>query len=64
MLKSFLYNVTELSGTYTLADREAECIKYIRNTTGNKKVLVSLLFDVISFEKFYFSESEVEYVYH
>lgn len=42
MLKSFLYNVAELSGTYTLADREVECIKYIRNTAGNKKVLCLL----------------------
>lgn len=63
MLKSFLYNVAELSGTYTLADREVECIKYIRNTAGNKKVLVSLLFDVISLEN-HFLGSEVEYLYH
>jgi GMP synthase (glutamine-hydrolysing) len=41
MLKSFLFNVSGLSGLFTLADREAECIKYIKNTVGSKKVLVS-----------------------
>ena len=42
MLKSFLFNVSGLSGLFTLADREAECIKYIKNTVGCKKVLVSI----------------------
>lgn len=41
MLKSFLFNVSGLTGSFTLADRESECIKYIKNTVGNKKVLVS-----------------------
>jgi GMP synthase (glutamine-hydrolysing) len=42
MLKSFLFNVAEISGTFTLADREAECIKYIKNAVGKKKVLCLL----------------------
>lgn len=41
MLKSFLFNVVSLTGTFTLADRENECIKYIKKTVGSKKVLVS-----------------------
>ena len=42
MLKSFLFSVSGFSGLYTLADREAECIKYIKDTVGDKKVLVSM----------------------
>ncbi|XKL68636.1 hypothetical protein PGB90_006405 [Kerria lacca] len=42
MLKSFLFNVVSLTGTFTLADRENECIKYIKKTVGSKKVLALL----------------------
>lgn len=44
MLHNFLFNVAGLSGNYTLHDREAQCIQYIRETVGNNKVLVSLNF--------------------
>jgi len=42
MLKSFLYDVAGLSGSYTVKSREQECIKYIRNQVGQSKVLVLL----------------------
>ncbi|XP_025419217.1 GMP synthase [glutamine-hydrolyzing] isoform X2 [Sipha flava] len=42
MLKSFLYDVAGLAGTYTVKSRELECIKYIRNHVGQSKVLVLL----------------------
>ncbi|MCK4928086.1 MAG: glutamine-hydrolyzing GMP synthase, partial [Candidatus Aenigmarchaeota archaeon] len=40
MLKNFLYNVSGLSGDYTMEDREIKAIEYIRDTVGDKKVLV------------------------
>lgn len=44
MMKNFLYEVAKCKGTYTMKSREAACIKYIRETTGDHKVLVSNLF--------------------
>lgn len=40
MLKNFLFDIAGLTGNYTLLDREAECIKYIKETVGNNKVLL------------------------
>lgn len=40
MLHNFLFGIAGLTGTYTLHDREAQCIQYIKETVGNKKVLV------------------------
>lgn len=40
MLHNFLFGIAGLTGNYTLRDREAQCIQYIRNTVGDKKVLV------------------------
>lgn len=42
MLKSFLYDVTGLTASYTITNREYECIKYIRDQVGQSKVLVLL----------------------
>ncbi|XP_060868418.1 GMP synthase [glutamine-hydrolyzing] [Metopolophium dirhodum] len=42
MLKSFLYDVAGLAGSYTVKSREQECIKYIRDQVGQSKVLVLL----------------------
>lgn len=41
MLQNFLFGIAGLTGNYTLRDRETQCIQYIRNTVGDKKVLVS-----------------------
>ena len=40
MLHNFLFGIAGLTGNYTIRDREAQCIQYIRNTVGDKKVLV------------------------
>ncbi|XP_076180998.1 GMP synthase burgundy [Ptiloglossa arizonensis] len=40
MLHNFLFGIAGLTGTYTLHDREAQCIQYIKETVGNKKVLL------------------------
>jgi len=42
MLKSFLYDVAGLAGSYTVKSREQECIRYIRDQVGQSKVLVLL----------------------
>lgn len=42
MIKSFLFNVAGLTGSFTLDDRETECINYIKKTVGNKKVVVRI----------------------
>lgn len=41
MLQNFLFGIAGLTGNYTLHDRETQCIDYVRNTVGDKKVLVS-----------------------
>lgn len=41
MLQNFLFDIAGLTGNYTLRDRETQCTEYIRNTVGDKKVLVS-----------------------
>ncbi|XP_049773942.1 GMP synthase [glutamine-hydrolyzing] isoform X1 [Schistocerca cancellata] len=40
MLKNFLFDITGCTGNYTLQGREIECIKYIKETVGNNKVLL------------------------
>lgn len=40
MLKNFLFDITGLTGNYTMQGRELECIKYIKDTVGSNKVLV------------------------
>lgn len=42
MIKNFLYDISGCTGNYTLEGREAGCIKYIKETVGNNKVLVSI----------------------
>lgn len=42
MIKSFLFDVAQLSANFTLKDRSDECIKYIKKTVGDKKVLCLL----------------------
>ncbi|XP_050425239.1 GMP synthase [glutamine-hydrolyzing] isoform X2 [Adelges cooleyi] len=42
MLKTFLYDIAGLSGTFTIRSREEECIKYIKDYVGLNKVLVLL----------------------
>lgn len=56
MLKNFLFNVSGLSGSFTMQSREVECIEYIRKIVGGNKVLVchtniNLLW---SFSNYYF----------
>ena len=43
IMKNFLYNITGLSGSFTMQSREAECIEYIRKHVGKNKVLVSII---------------------
>ncbi|KAK5641448.1 hypothetical protein RI129_009995 [Pyrocoelia pectoralis] len=40
MLKNFLFDVVGLTGNYTMQGREAECIRYIKETVGSNKVLL------------------------
>ncbi|XP_073989483.1 GMP synthase burgundy [Rhodnius prolixus] len=40
MLHSFLFEVSGLTGNYTLQSRELECIKYIQEAVGKSKVLL------------------------
>ncbi|XP_066992436.1 GMP synthase [glutamine-hydrolyzing] isoform X2 [Anabrus simplex] len=40
MLRNFLFDITGCTGNYTLQGREIECIKYIKETVGNSKVLL------------------------
>ncbi|XP_019864567.1 GMP synthase [glutamine-hydrolyzing] isoform X2 [Aethina tumida] len=40
MLKNFLCDVAGLTGNYTMQGREAECIKYIKESVGDNKVLL------------------------
>lgn len=44
MLHNFLFGIAGLTGNYTLRGREAQCIQYIKDTVGNKKVLVRYRF--------------------
>lgn len=41
IMKNFLYNISGLSGSFTMQSREAECIEYIKKHVGKNKVLVS-----------------------
>ncbi|KAL1122107.1 hypothetical protein AAG570_003513 [Ranatra chinensis] len=40
MLHSFLFEVSGVTGNYTLQSRELECIKYIQETVGRNKVIL------------------------
>ncbi|XP_039279535.1 GMP synthase [glutamine-hydrolyzing]-like [Nilaparvata lugens] len=40
MLSSFLFDVAGLTANFTMQSREAECIKYIKDTVGTNKVLM------------------------
>ncbi|CAG9863687.1 unnamed protein product [Phyllotreta striolata] len=42
MLKNFLFDVAGLTGNYTMDGRENDCLKYIKDTVGNNKVLLLL----------------------
>lgn len=42
MLHNFLFGVAGLTGNFTLEGREVECIRYIKETVGNNKVLVRI----------------------
>ncbi|XP_067946997.1 GMP synthase [glutamine-hydrolyzing]-like [Watersipora subatra] len=42
ILRNFLYTITGLKGTYKLKSREEQCIKYIKETVKNSKVLMLL----------------------
>lgn len=46
MLHNFLFGIAGLTGNYTLRGRETQCIQYIRDTIGNKKVLVRNRFTI------------------
>eukprot|EP00040_Diaphanoeca_grandis_P039898 m.260530 g.260530 ORF g.260530 m.260530 type:complete len:666 (-) comp40042_c0_seq1:394-2391(-) len=40
MFRNFLFNISKLQGGYSIDDREALCIKQLKDTVGDKKVLV------------------------
>ncbi|KAJ8916112.1 hypothetical protein NQ315_004479 [Exocentrus adspersus] len=40
MLRNFLFDIAGLTGNYTIQGREGECVKYIKDTVGNNKVLL------------------------
>ncbi|XP_057325175.1 GMP synthase [glutamine-hydrolyzing] [Microplitis mediator] len=40
MLHNFLFGIAGLTGNYTMHDREAQCIQYIKETVGSNKVLL------------------------
>uniref|UniRef100_A0A2C9JSK1 GMP synthase (glutamine-hydrolyzing) n=1 Tax=Biomphalaria glabrata TaxID=6526 RepID=A0A2C9JSK1_BIOGL len=42
MLSNFLFEVSQLSGDYTMSSREESCIKYIKETVKDHKVLMLL----------------------
>uniref|UniRef100_K1R7T0 GMP synthase (glutamine-hydrolyzing) n=1 Tax=Magallana gigas TaxID=29159 RepID=K1R7T0_MAGGI len=42
MMSHFLFDVAKCKGTFTMQGREAECLKYITEVTGNHKVLMLL----------------------
>lgn len=46
MLSNFLLEIARITPSYTLTNRKEECIRYIRETVGNSKVLVSLTIDI------------------
>jgi hypothetical protein len=41
MIKNFLFDISGCTGNYTLQGRELECLKYVKETVGSNKVLVS-----------------------
>lgn len=43
ILKNFLYDIAGCSGTFTVQNREIECIREIKERVGTSKVLVSNL---------------------
>lgn len=43
ILKNFLYDIAGCSGTFTVQNRELECIREIKERVGTSKVLVSNL---------------------
>ncbi|XP_061162674.1 GMP synthase [glutamine-hydrolyzing]-like [Saccostrea echinata] len=42
MMSHFLFDIAKCKGTFTMQGREAECLKYIKEVTGNHKVLMLL----------------------
>ncbi|XP_068234792.1 GMP synthase [glutamine-hydrolyzing] isoform X2 [Palaemon carinicauda] len=40
MMRNFLYEISGLSGTFTLQSRELQCINYIKEQVGSNKVLM------------------------
>lgn len=40
MMRTFLYEISGLTGTYTIESRETSCIDYIKKNVGNKKVIM------------------------
>jgi len=42
MMKNFLFDVCGFSGSYNLQDRQTKCINYIRETVGDRTVLMLL----------------------
>ena len=42
VLRCFLYDIAGCTGNYTMENREQQCIKYIKESVGNKKVIMLL----------------------
>ena len=47
MMRNFLFDIAGCKGTYSLSSRKEACIKYIRETVGNHRVLVQFLLSVL-----------------
>ena len=41
MLSNFLFDICRLSKVFSISNRKEDCIKYIQESVGSKKVLVS-----------------------
>jgi hypothetical protein len=40
MIKNFLYGICGFAGEFTIKNREAKCLEYIKEKVGDHKVLV------------------------
>lgn len=42
ILSNFLFDISRLTASYTMASRKDDCVRYIQEKVGTNKVLVSL----------------------
>ncbi|KAK3104528.1 hypothetical protein FSP39_004229 [Pinctada imbricata] len=46
MFKNFLFNISGCQGSFTMSGREEACLRYIKETTGDHKVLVNIYINI------------------